>query len=522
MRVIVLNAFLIVLYCFPAFAQVLNTSIPFTASSPMLEPDGRKEILKISENEFVVLSKIKGGLTGDSEYSLEKYDGTLKNIFKVPFVVTTHEDIKELYFNGTELMIFSVMHNTDASESKLIAHTFNATSGAKGTDKILMDFKVPIYNVVRARGAVEETFENAVASGLSKNFVVPFQYQYDIQFSPDGSKFIAYIFDYSKPNLFASAAIFDKSLNKISEGTVPIDNNFVNYGIYVNNRGEVVILNVDKLGRIEVVQFNMTTKDNKLLDIQYSSTQRESLKIAFINDDEIFVGCVNTNQNKMVGVMYAKFNFAKNLVEKINFHDMSDGLVQTANAARASKNVKTTETWANYELTHFVVNKYEKVVMVLEKREINSTDYLYKSESVLEPDRWKERMAKVNTEGVLMFSFNSNDELMWENFYFKSQQADITSGLTNSSFIFYSNDEVIRIVYATSDNAAGIFNVMNYVEWDASNGNKVKELQLPNDEGLALVRNYSLWWDDKVIVAGRKGLIPKKYTLLSYKLNPGN
>ena len=522
MRVIVLNAFLIILYNFPVFAQVLNTSIPFTAASPLLEPDGRKEILKISENEFIVLSKIKGGLTGDSEYSLEKYDASLKNIFKAPLSVTTNEDIKEIYFNGTEIIVFSVMHNTDASESKLIAHTFNAVSGVKGQDKTLMEFKVPVFNVVRARGSVEETFENAVASGLSKNFVVPFQYQYDIQFSPDGSKFIAYIFDYSKPNLFAVATIFDKSLNKIAEGTVPIDNNFVNYGIYVNNRGEVIILNVDKLGRIEVVQFNMTTKDNKLLDIQYSSTQREGLKLAFINDDEIFVGCVNTNQNKMVGVMYAKFNFSKNLVEKINFHDMSDGLIQTANAARTSKNMKTTETWANYELTHFVVNKYEKVVMVLEKREISATEYVYKSESVLDPERWKERVAKVNTEGVLMFSFNSNDELMWENFYFKSQQADITSGLTNSSFILYNNDETIRMIYASSDNAAGTFNLMNYVEWDAANGNKVKDLQLPNDDGLSLVRNYSLWWDDKVVVAGRKGLIPKKYTMVSYKLSSGN
>ena len=134
-----------------------------------------------------------------------------------------------------------------------------------------------------------------------------------------------------------------------------------------------------------MIQFNLETKDNKLLDIQYASTQRECLKFSFKNDDEVFVGCANTGNEKLLGVMYAKFNFAQNIVEKINFHDMSDGLKQTADALRSgNKSTKGPEEWKYYELTHFDVNEYEKVLMVLEKRELHAPEYIYKSEAVLE------------------------------------------------------------------------------------------------------------------------------------------
>lgn len=504
-------------------AQVLSTSIPFTASTPFLEPDGRRELIKISDKEFVVLSKIKGGMSGSSEYALEKYDSDLKNYYKTPFSVGEFEDVKDVHYNGKDVMVFTMIHNTGASESKLMAYIFDAGTGAKKSEKVLMQSKVNPYQAVRGRGAVEESFENAIISCLNKNYVTPFDYQYEIKYSPDGSKILAYTFDYAKPNLIANAVVLDKDLNQLNEGIVPIDNNFINYGIFINNQGLIYILNVDKLGRIVVIQYHLETRDNKLLDIQYSSTQREGLKLSFIDDENVFVGCTNTSDGKLVGVMYCKFSFDKNLVEKINFHQMSDGLHQTANALYSSnKNLKGNENWKNFELTHFYVNKYEKVLMVLEKRELNGYDIPYKSECPLGPDNWKERVAKVNTEGILLFSFNSNDEVMWENYYLKSQLCDVSSGTITSSFLMDADDEMIRIIHSSSDNAAGVFNVINYVQFDATNGNKVKDLPLPNDDKLSMVRPYSVMFRDKVVLVGRKGLLGKKYIMNSYGINHGN
>lgn len=503
-------------------AQVLKSSASFSAGTSWLEPDGRKEAVKISEEEFVVLSKVKGNMVGESQYSLEKYDASLSNGFKTPVSIPEHEDVKQLHFNGKEIILFTVIHNQESGESKLQAYGFDLASGKKNWDKTLMSMQVGAYQSARNKGGVEETFENAIASGLSKDYIVPFEYQYELSFSPDGNKLLVYCFDYTKPNLIASACIYDKEFNKVMEGMVPIDNNFINYGIFLNDRGDVYILNVDKLGRIVVIQYNMDTKDGKLLDIQYASTQRESLRFHIHKDDEVYVGSVNTAGGKMRGVMYSKFNFEKNLVEKINFHDLSDGLVQTADALRSGKNFRS-ENWEHFEMTHFVVNRYEKVLMVLEKREIfNTPEYMYKTEAILEPERWKERMAKINAEALVMVSFNANDDLMWENYYFKSQVVDLASGLTNASFLMNVNDEAIGMIYGSADSPSGIMNTYNYVEWNSLNGNKVKELPLQNDDKLCLVRNYSLCWDDKVVLVGRKGLLGKKYTMSSYKLGAGN
>jgi hypothetical protein len=81
-----------------------------------------------------------------------------------------------------------------------------------------------------------------------------------------------------------------------------------------------------------------------------------------------------------------------------------------------------------------------------------------------------------------------------------------------------SSENKIRIVYASSDNSAGIYTVINLVEWDEFNGNKLKDVPLQNDEKLTLIRQYSLWWEDKLIVVGRKGILGKKSSINLYKI----
>jgi hypothetical protein len=510
----------ILLFTLKVNGQVLIKEIPFSTATPFLEPDGRREVVKVSPNEFMVLSKVKGNMNSESEYLLEKFDYSINPSFKVPIKLSFNEDVYQLYFNGKDIILFTIVHDQDNLESKFLAYAYNKSTGEKLWDKILMYHKVATFQTIRGRGVIEESFENAICSNLSKNFIIPFDYQYYLNFSPDSTKLLLYSFDYSKNNLVGTALVFDKELNKINEGIIPIDNNFINYGVSINNRGEVYIVNADRMGRIVVVQYNLETRDNKLLDIQYSSTIREGLKTQVLTDDAIYVASVNTSNHKVQGVMYAKFDFEKNLVEKINYHQFSEGLQQTADAVHNEK-FKSAENWEHYEITNFVVNKFEKVLLVLEKREINSLEYLYQTEAPLEADRWKERTGKVITESVILLSFNAMDDLMWENYYAKSQTADVTYGLTSCSYTMDITDERIRMVYATAVGASGVFNTYNFVEWDARNGNKVKELPLQNDEGLALVRNYCLWWDDQLFLVGRKGLLGKKYIAGVYKFSSG-
>src|ERR1700751_5639300 len=110
--------------------------------------------------------------------------------------------------------------------------------------------------------------------------------------------------------------------------------------------------------------------------------------------------------------MYSKFNFSTNLVEKINYHEINESLRQTIATMRSSnKSIKGPENWLNYEITDFIVNRYEKIIIVLEKREFSSPGFLYDATAVNDIANWQEREGRINAEGLLFFSFNANDEI---------------------------------------------------------------------------------------------------------------
>lgn len=503
-----------------AYTQVLKTTLPFSTATPFIEPDGRRLTLRIGEEEFVLLSKVKGGLTGESGYQLEKFDKNLGQKFKIPLTCSSDEDYKELFYNGTDIILFSVIHNESQKKSKLMAYFFDPASGAKKTEKVLQERTINSWMEVQGKGSVKTTFDNEVISSLSRNFTTYFEYQYQIRYSPDKKKILVYAFDYSQKNLITEARIFDTELNELQQGLFSIDNGFINYGIYPNNKGELYILNSDRTGRIVVVLYNLQTKVNKLLDIQNASTNRSSLTMQVLSDYEVYIACINTAAGKLAGVMYAKFDFKQNTVEKLNFHDISVGLQQTVQTMRSvNKNLSGQESWTNYEIVNFNVNEYEKIILVLEKREITGTAFTYNSMAVNNPKNWNEKTVKVNTEGVILFSFNKDDELLWENFYQKSQVNDVVMGTTGSSFAFnITDDGRIRMFYPSYESSSGIYNIINYVEWDELTGNKTKEMKAPNDEGVSMITDYTVWWEDQVVVVGRKGLLGKKSYINLYKL----
>ena len=513
--------FLILLFLnLEAFSQVLKTALPFSTATPFIDPDGRKVSLKIGADDFVVLSKIKGNLQGESIYQLEKYDKDLTQKFKVLLNCPSEEDFKRMLFNGKDILLFSVLHNESQKKSTLVAYIFDATTGEKKSQKTLNEQTVGDWMEVQGKGAVKTTFDNEICSSLSKNFTTNFDYQYQIRFSPDESKILMYIFDYGKKALQVEVKVFDNNLNELHQGILSIDNGFINYRIYISNKGDVFILNSERTGRIVVIQYDFVTKSSKLLDIQNANTNRASLNLKVFSDDQVYISCINTADNKLAGVMYAKFDFKQNTIERLNFHDLSEGIKQTVQIMRSSnKNLVGGENWMNYEIVKFEVNQFEKIIIVLEKREISGAGYTYNNLSVNNPKNWVEKAVKVNTEGVLLFSFNKDDELLWENFYQKSQVNDVVMGMTASSFSFnVTDDGRLRMFYPSYENTSGIYNVINYIEWDELTGIKTKEMKAPNDEGVSMLKDYTVWWEDRVMVVGRKGLLGKKSFMHLYKL----
>ncbi len=503
-----------------SFGQKLQATQPFDISTPYIEPDGRREVLKLTDNSFVVATKTKGAIAGDADYVLKRLSPDLQTIFKKDFILPDNEEIKEMYYLNNKIFIVFIIHDTEEQTSTLLAKSYDLSNGSELESITLRQTKIGKWHEENKKGAVKLTFENYVGSVIGQNYITPPDYQYEITFSPDSSKILTYIFDYSQKTLVAQCVVYDNKLQKIKEGNIPIDNNFVNYGLYLNNAGEVIILNGDRLGRIVVVEYNLEDHSNKFLDIQYASAFREGLKLKIVSNDIIYVGNVVTNKNGiLLAAMYSKFNFKTQRVEKVNYHTISDSLKQVANDVRNASKFHGEENWMNYELTDFIIDAQERVTMVLEKREIQSKDFTYNHAGVLDIYQWIERTGKVSAEAIVVMCFDKAENLLFETYFPKAQEADITSGLNSASFsLDNSKQGKLRLLFTTADNASGIFNTLHYLEWDEATGTLLKNTKLENPEGMGLLRNYTIWYKDKLILCGRKGLMGKKSFISSYTL----
>ena len=501
-------------------AQVLTKSAYYTIASPNIETTQQILSLPLGKEHFISLNKIKGSQLSASSFLLEKYDLNLTVLFSTPLTIDVNEDYKEIHVVENEIYLFSEYHEIFQKKKALKVYIFNLETGVLTQSKTIDEQTVGTWLDYAAKGCSKESYELAVSSNLTYNFNTPLEYQYTIQFSPDKKSILVYTFDYSQKALVANTIILDSKLAVLQQGNVSVDNNFVNYGIFVNNNQELHILNCDKLGRIVLVRFNLTTRDIIFLDVQSTIAKRESLKLQFLNDDEIYVANIVTSNKKFSGVMYAKFNFKERIIEKLNIHDLSESLEQTSKAVHTStKLFPAGETWMNYQIADFYLNEYEKIVLVLERRDLEIIGYQYESSSVNDIKNWMTKLGKVHVESVIMLAFNKDDELLWENYYAKNQVNDITGGTLSASYSLDISDEgKIRMLYASSDNATGVYNQLRYVEWDELSGNKVKDLALSNEEGLVLLRNYTLWWENKLVLVGKKGLLGKKTMVNTYDL----
>ena len=504
-----------------AAAQVLYKTIDFKIATPYLEPDGRDLAVKINEKEFVSLAKVKGGIFGESIYQLEKYTRDLGVLFSVQLKVPLEEDFFKMVLAGDRLRLFTVVHNTRTFTTLCKVYEYSIVDGSLAKEKVLHEFKVNPWSQDMGKAMVDESFTSTINACQPRDFVIPLEYTYQIQFSPNNHKFILYIYDYSQKNLLVQASIYDDELNLITKGMVPIDNNFINYGLHLNNRGEVFILNADKIGRVALIRYNMETKDNVFLDIASSATKRYNFKLKFLNDDEVYVMNLSSRSNKLTGFMYSKFNFKEKAIDKINHHDLSEGLQQTSKILRSSnKSYSAEDNWENYNITDLYLNEYEKIIVVLEKQKIESAMFNFQPNTVNNVANWYEKTGRVNTGPLILYSFNKEDVLLWENYHLKEQSNDLTAGMLSSSHsMTITDDGKLLMVYASASNATGLYNEINYLLFEEASGSKLKNIKLDNTDGLSILKDYTIWFDDAVVMAARKGVFGKKSNLVRYNYN---
>ncbi|HEX8548685.1 MAG TPA: hypothetical protein VF691_17105 [Cytophagaceae bacterium] len=504
-------------------AQGISKTIPFSLTSPFSEPDGRSDLVKLPGGDFITLAKVKGNTISKSEFALERYTNELVNKWKSTLIADNTEDFKELYYNGKELVLLSVIHKVDEKKTTLVAYAFDLNTGSKTWNKDLETYDIGKYEYHEHKGRVRESFIDVVCEHVDPMFVTPFQYKHNIVFSPDSSKFLSYVFNYADKNLFAYLNIYDKAGNVLKKGKVSIDNDYINHGIYLANDNTIYVLNENKFGKTNFIKYDLDTHDFSLIELGGSSYQKEDFNVHFLNDDSFIVANIESEGDKLMGVMYSKVNFEKKEVEQSYVLSLDQGIREKILKERKEfKNFKTEEDWRNYDLTNLYVSKSGEVFIAIEKRGLYSEGYPHIKKDAFDISHEVEVNGHVQAEGLILFGFDKAGTLMWNKYIGKNQIYPANDGLNTVSCVidFTVDLKKIKIVYATSENMTAALHQINVVEIDKKSGEVTKSVFLPNNEKLIIVRDYTTWASaSNLLFVGKKSLTGKASYMINYKID---
>jgi hypothetical protein len=502
------------------FSQSLVTSQEFSLGSPFNEPDGRNDIIKLNATDIITLSKVKGNVSGKSDFVLERYGADLKALWKTPLQVEVYEDYKELFFNGKDIVLLSVIHNEKDKQTKLEAYGFDVNKGTKLWTKELENYNVGDWDNHPHKGKVKESFIDIICEHVNSNFVTPIEYKHNINFSPNGERFVSYVFNYGEKSLTASVCVYDKSCGLIAKGKVSIDDNYINHGIYVNNEGKTFIVNANYSGKLNLIRYDLATKDFDVLELPGSNFMKDDFQVNFFSDEEIYIACTELLNGTMMGVMYTKFDFKTKEVVKSVFESINGNTgAKILEMRKANKLMKGEEDWKEYDVTSFVVEKNEDVTIILEKRSLYADGYPHIQRGVFDASHKVEINGHVQAEGIIIFNFGKDGALDWVQYIPKNQVYAASDGLNTISYVLdKTNKSQYRLMYASSENLDSFINSINIVAFEKSSGKKVLDARLPNDEKILFVREYTTWNEDgSVVIVGKKGLLGKSSSILKYK-----
>lgn len=499
-------------------AQSVLKTAEFSLASPFTEPDGRSDFTVLPNKDIVTLSKTKGNLTGSSEFILEKLSPDLDGIWQTELTANSSEDYKEIFFNGQHVIILSVIHLEKEKKTKLEAYGFNPSTGKKEWTKELESYEVQDWELHPHKGRVKESFIDVICEHVNPDFITPFEYKHNIKFSPDHSQFVSYVYNYGEQNLTATVSIYDRECKLKKRDKISIDNDFTNYGFYINNIGELFIVNANKFGQVNLIRYEPGTKDFELLQLPGSSLMKDDFTLQFTGNDVVYLANSEMAQEKIMGILVARFDFEKNTVDEYLHLFDGDFKAKVAKERKEFGKIRGEEDWKGYDITEFILAADNSSYIVLEKHMLYADGYPNIERDVFDKSHKKQIDGHVNAEGIIIVKLNPTGSLAWQNYIPKNQIYPALDGLNTISYSLNEDIKELRMIYAYGHSMDGVIHDIRYVTIDKETGLISKNTDLGNKEKLALVKDFTIWGDDEMIIVGKKGLLGKKSLIIKYKL----
>lgn len=499
------------------FGQI-QKSVPFDLKGPV-DADYMDHSFWIG-NDICTISRIQGKQNRTSSYAVVRYNEYLTQVWRSSVSISENEDLLSFFELDNSVFVLINGYNPETKKAYITrAEIFKQTGDWLKTDTVISETIKPWLSR-ESKATVKQTFQNAILSIQYKDYVVPLEYRYNVEISPDSSKLMIFRYDYGQKNLWVKAKVYDRKFNIFEEGEVPVDDHYICYGMGVNNDAEVILYKANEVGKVVTVRFHLATEDFKYVSLYTANSTRDNLTLWQQDLDHLFVAKLNRKNESFVGVTFSRFNFLKEKVDDTRFQafesTFKDELIKQMKKERIPN---LDDNWYHYELTDFFIDNDSNRIILVEERNIISTDFEYEPEAVERQDGWIPKIGRIKAGALIMFVFDKDNKFIYKYGLVKNQDIDATDGLNTISYTanHLSEEGILQLVMA-EEGGSTTLNQIRFMELDYVRGEVKKDYKLNNPEKLVMIRPFTLFKDGHMYFVGKKGVFGKKSFFVKYKL----
>jgi len=496
----------------------VQKSIPFTLKGPV-DASFIQHSIFINE-DLCTISRVSGKQNRSSSYAVTRYDDDLNELWRSSVTTSANEDLLAFFELNKSIYVLVNGYNPDSRLAYVTRAQIHKKTGDWMKTDTLISESISEWLEKESKATVKETFQNAILSIQYAHYVVPLEFKYQIKFSPDSSKIITYRFDYSQKKLWVKAKIYSRDFKLFKKGEVPVDDYFICYGMDVNDEGGVILYKANEIGRVVAVRLDLATNEFKYVGLYTTNSTRDNLTLYQQDINHLYMAKLNRKNESFVGITFSRFNFSKEKVDETRFQAFEStfktGLIEEM---KKEKIPNIDKDWYHYELTDFFIDSDSNRIIVVEERNIISSDFEYKPEMVEKKENWVPRIGRVKAGVLLIFVFDKDNHLIYKKGIIKNQDIDATDGLNTVSYVANPDlkNGVLQLVMSQEGKSTTL-NQIRFLTIDYQNAKIEQDYLLDNPEKLVLSRSFVLFKKNIMYFVGKKGLLGKKTYLVKYKL----
>jgi hypothetical protein len=322
----------------------------------------------------------------------------------LPNILQTFSDREELRRQALMVVNFSTEKHYTAVHSVIINNNSSRTSRFGFIDSV----QIGQWNYNPEKGKVRQTFKNAVLSGEKTKGIIPLEYQYEFETSPDKKHFLVYRYDYSQPVLYANLFLLDSALTVIYKTSLPVDDGSTVHSFHVLDSGEIIMLGSVADQNLDVFIINPKSEYPEVISLEANVLKRRSFRFFSAGGKTFSVANLCEDEaGNLEGVMVADFDMTKRKAASIIYHPFTDEFV--------NKITQSAQT-GFYDIAEFSINEAHEIALTLEKRAILSTAYTYAPYQANDILLWKPRQQKVEKGNKISVEIFLGGRLVREEF----------------------------------------------------------------------------------------------------------